>query len=167
MKFALNGALTIGTLDGANVEIKEEVGDDNIFIFGLNADQVTALKRSGYDPWSYYYRNAELRDTLNAIRDGHFSPNDPGLFKPIIHALLDQGDAYLLLADFEDYVKCHDRVRECYRKPSEWTRKSILNVANMGKFSTDRTINEYANDIWDVHPMPIQILRAPKADVPK
>lgn len=161
MKFALNGALTIGTLDGANVEIKEEVGDENIFIFGLTADQVSALKRGGYDPWSYYYRNAELRATLDAIRDGHFSPNDPGLFKPIIHALLDQGDTYLLLADFEDYVKCHDRVRACYRNPSEWTRKSILNVANMGKFSTDRTIRQYAEEIWDVHPVPIQILRLP------
>ncbi len=164
MKFALNGALTIGTLDGANVEIKEEVGDENIFIFGLTADQVSALKRGGYDPWSYYYRNAELRATLDAIRDGHFSPNDPGLFRPIIHALLDQGDTYLLLADFEDYVKCHDRVRACYRKPAEWTRKSILNVANMGKFSTDRTIKQYAEEIWDVHPVPIQILRAPEGD---
>lgn len=162
MKFALNGALTIGTLDGANIEIKEEVGDENIFIFGLTAEEVVAKKRAGYDPWSYYYRNAELRQTLDSIRDGEFSPEDPGLFKPIIHSLLDYGDTYMLLADFADYLKCQDRVRETYLNQELWTRMSILNVANMGKFSTDRTIREYAEEIWNVRPVPIQILTAPE-----
>ncbi len=162
MKFALNGALTIGTLDGANVEIKEEVGDDNIFIFGLTAEQVVAVKRGGYDPWGYYYRNPELRQTLDSIRDGEFSPEDPGLFKPIIHSLLDQGDTYLLLADYAQYIQCQDRVRQTYLNPREWTRQSIMNVANMGKFSTDRTIRQYADEIWGVQSVPIQILRAPE-----
>ncbi len=161
MKFALNGALTIGTLDGANVEIKEEVGDDNIFIFGLTADQVVAAKRGGFDPWGYYYRNTDIRQTLDSIRDGEFSPNDPGLFRPIIHALLDRGDAYLLLADFADYIQCQERVQQMYLNQEEWTRRSIMNVANMGKFSTDRTIRQYADEIWDVQSVPIQILKAP------
>ena len=140
MKFALNGALTIGTMDGANIEIREEVGDDNIFIFGLTAAQVHALKPH-YNPWEYYHQNTELRRALDQIRDGFFSPEDPGLFRDIFETLLGSGgDHYLLLADYGAYIECQERVSETYRRPDEWTRKSILNMAHMGKFSTDRTI---------------------------
>lgn len=147
MKFALNGALTIGTMDGANVEIREEVGDDNIFIFGLNTDEVAALLPH-YDPWSYFHGNPELRRALDMITDGHFSPDQPSLFKPIYDSLLYGRDRYLLLADYPSYAACQARVDETYRDRAAWTRKSILNVAHMGKFSSDRTIREYAQEIW-------------------
>jgi starch phosphorylase len=155
MKFALNGALTIGTMDGANVEIREEVGDDNIFIFGLTAAQVQALKPH-YNPWEYYEQHVELRRALDQIRDGFFSPGEPGLFRDIFEALLGSGrDHYLLLADYGAYIACQERVSAIYRRPEEWTRKSILTVARMGKFSTDRTIKEYADEIWALQPVPI------------
>jgi starch phosphorylase len=155
MKFALNGALTIGTMDGANVEIREEVGDDNIFIFGLTTAQVHELKPH-YNPWEYYEQNPELRRTLAQIRDGCFSPKERGLFRDIVETLLGSGrDQYLVLADYAAYVACQERVSAAYRCPDAWTRKSILNVAHMGKFSTDRTIQEYADDIWDLQPVPI------------
>jgi starch phosphorylase len=157
MKFALNGALTIGTMDGANVEIREEVGPDNIFIFGLDSVGVTDLKQTGYDPQYYYYKNHELKRLINQIQQGFFSPNQPDLFRPITDALLHQGDNYLLLADYESYIACQDRVGTTFRKRDEWARMSILNTANMGKFSTDRTIAEYARDIWGVKPVPIKI----------
>jgi starch phosphorylase len=157
MKFSLNGALTIGTMDGANVEIREEVGADNIFIFGLDSGGVADLKRTGYDPQYYYYKNRELKRLINQIQQGFFSPNQPDLFRPIADALLHQGDNYLLLADYESYVACQDRVGATFRKRDEWARMSILNTANMGKFSTDRTIAEYARDIWGVKPVPIKI----------
>jgi starch phosphorylase len=153
MKFALNGALTIGTLDGANIEIKEEVGDENIFIFGLTAEEVLNKKRSGYNPFSYYESIPALKKVIDMIANGYFSPSHPSLFKPIVDSLLYQGDAYMLLADFESYVQCQQRVSEVYLDPEAWTRKSILNVANMGKFSSDRTIAEYARDIWGVTPI--------------
>ena len=156
MKFALNGALTIGTMDGANIEIREEVGDDNIFIFGLTAAQVQAL-RPHYNPWEYYHQNAELRRALEQIRDGFFSPDEPGRFRDIFETLLGGSrDNYLLLADYAAYVACQERVSETYRHPEEWTQKSILNVAHMGKFSTDRTIKEYADEIWSLTPVPIE-----------
>jgi starch phosphorylase len=156
MKFALNGALTIGTMDGANIEIRAEVGDDNIFIFGLTAAQVQALKPH-YNPWEYYQNNAELRRAIEQIRDGFFSPEDTGLFQDIFDTLLGSGhDNYLLLADYAAYVECQERVSETYRHPDAWTRKSILNVAHMGKFSTDRTIKEYADEIWGLTPVPIE-----------
>jgi len=155
MKFALNGALIIGTMDGANVEIQEEVGDDNIFIFGLTTEQVNELKPH-YDPWSYYQENAELRRVIDQIRDGFFSPQDPNLFHGIFETLLGSGrDNYLLLADYGSYIDCQKRVGETYRRPVEWTKKSILNVAHMGKFSTDRTIKEYADEIWSLTPVRI------------
>ncbi len=147
MKFALNGALTIGTMDGANVEIREEVGDDNIFIFGLNADEVAALAPH-YNPWDHYRNNTELSRVLDLIHNGYFSPGDLALFNPIYDSLLYGRDRYLLLADFASYAKCQARVDETYRDRSAWTRKSILNVAHMGKFSSDRTIREYAQEIW-------------------
>jgi glycogen phosphorylase len=149
MKFALNGAVTIGTMDGANVEIREEVGDDNIFIFGLTAKEVAELQPH-YHPWEYYERNAELRRVLDMIRMGAFSPDDRGLFEPIFGALLSGGDRYFLLADYASYVDCQERVARTYRDRAAWTKKSILNTANMGKFSSDRTVRQYAEEIWGV-----------------
>jgi starch phosphorylase len=157
MKFALNGALTIGTLDGANVEILEEVGDDNIFIFGLKAEEVTALRSSGYNPRRHYDENPELKRAIDMIADGYFNPSNPGLFRPISDALLNLGDYYMLLADYESYIRCQERVSATYNDHSMWTRMSILNVANVGKFSTDRTIRQYAEEIWGVKPVPITI----------
>jgi starch phosphorylase len=153
MKLALNGALTIGTLDGANVEIMEEVGRDNIFIFGLTTPEVEDLRRQGYNPWDYYHANDELKLVLDMIGSGYFSPDEPQRYQPITENLLDNGDHYLLLADYASYVACQDRVRDLYRKPDEWTRQAILNVAGMGKFSSDRTIRQYAEQIWHVAPV--------------
>lgn len=148
MKFALNGALTIGTLDGANVEIKEEVGDDNIFIFGLTVEEVEELRRTGYDPNVYYQGNPELKRALDQIRDGFFSPEDKHLFQPIINALLHEGDYFMVLADYEAYVREQEKVEKLYRNQEEWNRKAILNVARVGKFSSDRTIKDYNDEIW-------------------
>jgi starch phosphorylase len=153
MKLALNGALTIGTLDGANVEIRDEVGAENFFLFGLTIDEVNALYRQGYDPMSYYYANAELKQSLDMISSGYFCPDDAGRYQDIVDALLKNGDHYLLLADYTSYVACQDMVSELYRDTKEWTKRSILNVAGMGKFSSDRTIREYAEKIWNVAPM--------------
>lgn len=155
MKFALNGALTIGTLDGANIEIMEEVGKENIFIFGLDSTGVSDLKSNGYDPAHYYNKNRELYRVLNQIRQGFFSQDQVDLFKPIYESLLDHGDTYMLLADYDSYIACQDRVAELWLDQDEWTRRSILNTARMGKFSTDRTIAQYASEIWDVKPVPI------------
>jgi len=153
MKLSLNGALTIGTLDGANVEIGEEVGRDNIFIFGLTTDEVADLQRNGYNPWDYYNANAELREVLDMIGSGFFSPTQPDRFKPIIDNLLHRGDQYLLLADYASYIACQGSVEEAYKNQDVWVKKAILNVANMGKFSSDRTISQYAKEIWDVKPV--------------
>ncbi len=150
MKLSLNGALTIGTLDGANIEIMEEVGKDNIFIFGLTPEEVPGLKSSGYNPYYYYDRNHELKEVLDMIGSGYFSPENAGLFKPIIDSLLYHGDTYMVLADYESYVACQERVSMLYEDRHEWARKSILNVANMGRFSSDRTIMEYAKEIWGI-----------------
>ncbi len=155
MKFALNGALTIGTLDGANVEIMEEVGPDNIFIFGLTADKVLELRRSGYNPEQYYYTNPELKRVLDMIKNDYFNPYEPGIFEPVFNTLVRQGDYFCHLADYADYIRTQDRVAETFRDKDLWTRKSILNVARMGKFSSDNTIMQYARDIWNVTPVPI------------
>jgi len=157
MKFALNGALTIGTLDGANVEIMEEVGEENIFIFGLKTHEVAALNSSGYDPMQYYNGNQELKKAIDMIAGGFFLRGNPDLFRPIVDSLLNGGDHYKLLADYESYIKCQELVNETYRNVEKWTTMSIMNVANMGKFSTDRTIHEYATDIWGVTPVSIKI----------
>jgi starch phosphorylase len=154
MKFALNGALTIGTLDGANIEIMEEVGKDNIYIFGLTADEVKDLKSKGYNPKDYYERNPELKKIIDMISSGYFSPSNVDLFKPIIDSLL-TNDPFLVLADFDEYVGCQSVVSKEYLNSAEWTRKSILNVAGMGKFSSDRSISQYAKDIWHATPVPI------------
>ena len=153
MKFALNGALTIGTLDGANIEIGEEVGWENIFIFGLTADEVAYLKAHGYQPTDYYESNAELREVLGMIESGYFSPSEPARFKPIIDVLLKQGDKYLLLADFQSYIACQAKVESAYKDARLWVKKSVLNIAGMGKFSSDRTIAQYAQEIWNVKPV--------------
>jgi starch phosphorylase len=149
----LNGALTIGTLDGANIEMKDEVGDDNIFIFGLTATEVAALQAKGYNPWDHYHANAELKQALDMIGSGFFSPEAHDLFRPIVDTLTSHGDHYLLLADYASYIAGQERVDALYRDPEEWTRRAVLNVANMGKFSSDRTIKEYAERIWNVKPM--------------
>lgn len=156
MKFALNGALTIGTLDGANIEIMEEVGRDNIFIFGLDAQEVAALRNSGYNPREFYDRQPELRKVLDMIADGTFSPAERDLFRPIVELLLNQGDRYLLLADYASYVACQEDVARLYRDRDEWARRAILNTAGMGKFSSDRTIAEYAQDIWGVETVAVE-----------
>ncbi len=151
MKYSLNGALTIGTLDGANIEIMEEVGRDNIFIFGLTAEQVTGLKKAGYQPMDYYRHNSELKQAIDMIADGSFSPDEIHLFKPIVDTLLGL-DHYLLLADYTSYIACQEEVDRLYQQPHEWARTSILNTAAMGKFSSDRTIAEYASEIWNIKP---------------
>jgi starch phosphorylase len=153
MKLALNGALTIGTLDGANVEIRNEVGEDNIFIFGLSTDAAARLRAGGYRPADYYHANEELRQVIDMIGSGYFSPEEPDRFRPIVDNLLDNGDHYLLLADYASYVACQKEVEAAYRDQQQWLRKVILNVANMGKFSSDRTILQYAEQIWQAKPV--------------
>ncbi|TAK67295.1 MAG: glycogen/starch/alpha-glucan phosphorylase [Betaproteobacteria bacterium] len=153
MKLALNGALTIGTLDGANVEIRSEVGEDNIFIFGLTTEEVAKLRASGYRPADYYLANDDLRQAIDMIARGYFSPEEPDRFKAIVDNLLADGDHYLLLADYASYVACQKEVEAAYRDQQQWLRKVILNVANMGKFSSDRTIREYAEQIWQAEPV--------------
>lgn len=155
MKFALNGALTIGTLDGANIEILDEVGEDNIFIFGHTADELIDIQKHGYSPSRYLEGNEELLKIMDQISSGFFSPSDPGLFRPVYDNLLMQSAPYFVLADYADYIRCQDRVSELFKDPLAWHKKAILNVARMGKFSTDRTINEYAKQIWGVDPCPV------------
>jgi glycogen phosphorylase len=152
MKLALNGALTIGTLDGANVEIRDAVGEDNVFIFGLTAKEAMA-RSSRHDPWEYYRADADLRRVIDMIGAGAFSPGAPELFAPIVHSLLDGGDRYLVLADYQAYVACQDRVARTYRDQGAWTRQSIMNTARMGEFSSDRTVRQYAEEIWGVTPV--------------
>lgn len=157
MKMALNGALTIGTLDGANVEIKEEVGDDNIFIFGLTTPEVAQTKANGYNPWDYYYANAELKEVLDMIAGGFFSVDEPNRYQAIFDNLLHKGDQYLLLADYASYIACQDAVGALYQDQEAWSRHAILNVARMAKFSSDRTIGEYAKNIWNVKPLKVMV----------
>jgi starch phosphorylase len=164
MKFSMNGALTIGTLDGANIEIREEVGAENFFLFGLSAEEVYSVKARGYRPMDYYNANQGLRDVIDLIRSGYFSRGDTELFRPLIDGLMHQ-DPYLLLADFQSYVECQERVAEAYRDEERWTRMSILNTARSGKFSSDRTIREYCADIWHVKSMPINLLTHAEAGI--
>jgi starch phosphorylase len=156
MKFALNGALTIGTLDGANVEMLQEIGRENFFTFGLTTEQIEFLRISGYNPWDYYEGNPYLKGAIDLISSGFFSPDEPALFKPLVDSLLHGGDPYLLLTDFADYMRCHEEVSVSFRKRKKWARMSILNVAHMGMFSSDRTIREYARDIWNVRPVVVE-----------
>jgi starch phosphorylase len=152
MKLALNGALTIGTLDGANVEIKEEVGDENIFIFGLNVDEVKGLQARGYNPWDYYQADEELRAVVDWLGSDFFTPGEHGVFAPVHDSLLRGGDPFMVLADFRSYCDCQARVDVAFRDASHWARMAILNTARVGKFSSDRTIREYARDIWNLKP---------------
>jgi glycogen phosphorylase len=157
MKFSLNGALTIGTLDGANIEIREEVGAENFFLFGLTAQEVADLKARGYRPRDYYLADPELREVIDLLRSGFFSRGDAGLFRPLVDNLL-HSDPYLVLADFRAYVDRQQQVSNAYRDHEEWTRMSIINCARSGKFSSDRSIREYCRDIWHVHPVPVELL---------
>ena len=155
MKFALNGALTVGTLDGANIEIKDEVGDDNIYIFGNTVDEVEKLRREGYNPYEYYESNKELKRVIDQIRNGDLVPEgeDENLFEPLVQNLLEEGDYFMVLADFESYIKKQAEIDKSYKDRFTWNKKAIHNVARMGKFSTDRTIMDYANEIWGVEPI--------------
>ena len=147
MKLALNGALTIGTLDGANIEIREEVGEENFFHFGLNAAEAADLKSRGYEPRSWYEGNLHLRETIDQIAEGVYSNGDRNLFRPLVDSLLNR-DEYLVLADYQSYIDCQDRVSAAYRDRKKWAEMSILNLAGMGKFSSDRAIREYCEKIW-------------------
>jgi starch phosphorylase len=155
MKFALNGALTIGTMDGANIEIREEVGEDNIFIFGLKAEEVELTRAKGYNPREYYEKSPALKAVIDAVTAGTFSPQEVHLFKPLIDNLLEYGDRFMVMADFDAYVACQKEVAEAYRDQKRWNAMAIRNVAGMGKFSSDRTIRQYAREIWKVKPVPI------------
>ncbi len=152
MKLALNGALTIGTLDGANVEIAREVGNENIFIFGLTAEEVQKKKQENFDPRNIYLNNMEIKEAIDQIGNGFFSPEAPELFQPITDYFFKQNDPYLVLADLESYIQCHEKVAKEYQDIDSWTRKSILNTANMGFFSSDRSVAEYTEDIWGIDP---------------
>jgi len=157
MKFALNGALTLGTLDGANVEMAEEIGRENMFIFGMNAQEVIDLKQHGYNPWEYYNRDPEIKRVVDSLVDGSFDDGDHTLFAPIRKSLLEDGDIYCNLADFRAFVDASGQVDELYRNREEWNRKAILNIARMGKFSSDRAIKEYADEIWKVKPLQLDL----------
>ena len=156
MKFSINGALTIGTLDGANVEIREEVGAENFFLFGLTAEEVMAKRAAGYNPMEYIDKDPRLMAVMELFRTSYFCPEEPNLFNPLIDSLIAK-DEYMLMADFSEYVACQQKVSELYRDQDKWTRMAILNVARMGKFSSDRTILEYNRDIWHATPVPVKI----------
>ncbi|XP_071372085.1 glycogen phosphorylase, muscle form isoform X2 [Centroberyx affinis] len=151
MKFMLNGALTIGTMDGANVEMAEEAGEDNLFIFGMRVDDVDALDRKGYCAEEYYKRLPELKQAIDQIAGGFFSPKQPDLFKEIVNMLMHH-DRFKVFADYEDYIKSQEKVNALYKNPKEWTKKVIYNIAGCGKFSSDRTIAQYAREIWGMEP---------------
>lgn len=159
MKFALNGAITIGTLDGANIEIREEVGEENFFLFGLTAEEVYERRERGYHPLGYYYGNPELQLAIDRLSEGFFSGGDQELFKPLVRKLLDE-DPYFVLADFLEYSEAQQRVGEAYRDEKRWAKMSILNAARVGKFSSDRSIQEYCDEIWKVKPVPVQLADA-------
>jgi glycogen phosphorylase len=153
MKLALNGALTIGTLDGANVEIREAVGPENIFIFGLNAEEAGALRHGNYNPRDVIAANPPLKRALDMIASGVFSPDDPHRYRPLIQSLTDGGDPFLVTADFQAYREAHESAADLYRNADQWTRKAVLNTASMGWFSSDRTISEYASEVWNAVPV--------------
>jgi len=151
MKFMLNGALTIGTLDGANIEMMEEMGRENIFIFGMTVDEVEALKRKGYNAWDYYHSNDELRQCIDQIDSGFFSPDNPDMFKDLHNSIMNH-DRFLTLADYDSYIAAQEQVNKLYMNSNEWTKKCIMNIASSGKFSSDRTIAQYAREIWGIEP---------------
>jgi len=163
MKFAMNGALTIGTLDGANIEIRHEVGEDNFFLFGLTAEDVREKRAAGYHPWDYYHADPRLRAAVDLINSGHFSHGDTNLFKPLVDSLITY-DPYMLLADYQSYVNCQELVSQAYKDGDNWTRMSILNMARTGKFSSDRAIREYCEEIWSAKPVKVEIEQYSRGD---
>lgn len=154
MKFALNGAVTVGTLDGVNVEIRDRVGQENFFLFGLTVEGVADLQRQGYNPMLCYQQNTDIRNVVDAIATGQFSAGDMKLFQPIVDSLLFR-DQYMLLADFQEYVDCCEAAVEAYQDVARWTRMSILNTARCGFFSSDRAIREYCEQIWHLQSLPV------------
>jgi starch phosphorylase len=167
MKFAMNGALTIGTLDGANIEIRDEVGADNFFLFGLTAPEVQEVKSRGYRPWDYYEKNPALKEVIEQIHSGFFSPGDPNLFKPLVDSLMAHDD-FLVFADFAAYADCQEKAGQAYLDTERWTKMSILNIARIGYFSSDRAIREYCEQIWRVTPVAIDLAqRRPVAKAKK
>ncbi|MEQ2276725.1 hypothetical protein XENORESO_006376 [Xenotaenia resolanae] len=156
MKFMLNGALTIGTMDGANVEMAEEAGEENLFIFGMRVEDVSEMDKKGYDAMSYYKKIPELKQVMDQIASGFFSPRNPELFKDLTDMLF-KYDRFKVFADFEDYLKSQDKVSKLYQNPVEWTKMVIRNIAATGKFSSDRTITEYATEVWGVEPTDLKI----------
>jgi glycogen phosphorylase len=164
MKLALNGALTIGTLDGANIEIRQAVGEENFFVFGADAADVARLRAGRYDPAAFYHGDPELKGALDLIASGHFSPSQPDLFKPVVDALI-HSDPYLVLADFSSYRRCQERVEALYRDPEEWARRAILNVAGVGGFSSDRAVEQYMDLVWNMGAQPHHV--APEATAPR
>jgi starch phosphorylase len=151
MKFTLNGALTIGTLDGANVEIREEVGEENFFLFGLGAEEIVRMQGS-YDPRQWYENDLELKKAIDQISGGYFSKDNPELFHPVINTLFG-GDRFFVMADYASYVACQEKVSAAYSDREGWTKMAILNVARSGKFSSDRAIRQYTEKIWNVAPV--------------
>jgi starch phosphorylase len=156
MKFQMNGALTIGTLDGANIEIRQEVGEENFFLFGLDAEEVREVQARGYEPDRHIAASPNLRGAIELVENGYFSPDDPSLHRDVV-SYLRYDDPYLICADFEDYVACQERAAEVYADQERWTQMAITNIARSGKFSSDRTITEYAQQIWNVTPVPIEL----------
>ena len=156
MKFAMNGALTIGTLDGANIEIRDAVGHENFFLFGLTAEGVRAKKAAGYHPGDYYESDAHLRAAVNLIRSGHFSRGDTSLFKPLVDSLI-KYDPYLVFADYQSYVDGQEQVGQAYKDTKNWTRRSVLNAVRVGKFSSDRAVREYCDKIWGAKPVTVEL----------
>jgi len=152
MKLAMNGAITIGTLDGANIEIAEEVGEDNCVIFGLDVEEVKSLKAQGYNPWDYYYANPEIKSALDWLDTDYFTPGHPGELQSIKKSLLDWGDTYLTLADFASYDAAHKRIDALYRNKAGWAKMAIINAASVGKFNSDRSIQDYVRQIWHLEP---------------
>jgi starch phosphorylase len=163
MKLSLNGALTVGTLDGANVEIREAVGPEHFFLFGWTADQVEQSMTDGYVPRAIYESNEELQEVIDLISSGYFSPDNRGLFRPLTDALL-AFDPFRVLADFASYVECQRRVEQAYLDPARWDRSCVINIAKMGRFSSDRTIREYASEIWNVDPVQVKVPRYVSTD---
>jgi starch phosphorylase len=152
MKFAMNGAMTVGTLDGANIDIRELVGPENFFTFGMTEDEARALRDKGYDPRMIYQSSPDLKKAIDMIASNVFTPNEPGVLQPIVDHLIGY-DEFMVLADFASYAECQRNAEEVYRDPTAWTRMSILNTARSGYFSSDRSIRDYADTIWKVSPM--------------
>jgi glycogen phosphorylase len=164
MKLAMNGALTIGTLDGANVEIGEAVGADNIYIFGLTAHEVSELHRH-YEPWSYYHNSPAVRRVVDVLRADLFAGDEPGQFRPLIESILSADDPYVHLADLDSYLGARERAAQEFTQKDVWMRKVVANIAAMGYFSSDRAIAEYAKDIWGIHPVRAELASLAEAQL--